>query len=662
MNLKKTALAHAILCALTAVSVSAQETKKTLPAVVVTADPLGAGEDAIILAPAKVLAGDELRNKAGLSLGDTLGGELGVQSSGFSSGSSRPVIRGLEGPRIKVLENGMGSGDLSAISNDHAVGSSMLTARQVEILRGPAALAYGSGAIGGLINIVNDRIPTELAPRASGEAELRAASVDSSAGLGFSAERAAGNIGLHVDGSYAHAGDYRIPGYAGAASLTDRGDYGRLSSSGVREGNVGIGATMFQDWGRVGASLSQLDKNYGIHGRDENARIDLGRTRFDVDSVFRAPIEGFDSLRFKFGYTHYRHTELENGTDPHIRFANKVADARWELDHAPLYGWGGKLGVQAEQSHTSALNLDDPSENYVPRTRSRMMAVFLVEQRDFGSVRVNAGARYESVSRRPEDQLSRSFGLGSASLGALWTFMPGYGLGATVSRAQRAPTTEELYAAGFHHPTETNDSGNPNLRAETSNNLELSLQKTDDKLRWKANVYRNSIANFVYGRIDYDQASQEYDRNFTQSDATLQGIEAEVGYNQAGPGLSGRAFVDVSRGRLNRLGNLPLQPAARSGMSLGYQWQTWRSSLSVIHAQAHNRIASSDVSLETPTGAYTQVDASLSYVQRYGTTDLTWFLLARNLLNEEIRLSTSLLKDYVPQPGRNFIIGVRTRF
>ncbi len=658
MILKKSALAHAIFGALAFVTASAQEANKTLSPVIVTANPLGGSEDAMILTPAKVLSGDELRNKAGQSLGDTLGGELGVQASGFSAATSRPVIRGLEGPRIKVLENGMGSGDLSAISNDHAVGSAMMTARQVEILRGPASLAYGSGAIGGLINIVNDRIPTELVPRAAGEAELRVGSADRSGGLGFSAERAAGNIGLHVDGSVSDAGDYRIPG---TANVDGTGDRGKLSFSGQRERNVGVGASLMQDWGRVGASLAQLDKHYGVHGKDENSAIDLSRTRFNIDSLIKSPLEGFDSLMFKFGYTDYQHTELENGTDPSVRFTNKVADARWEMAHQPVAGWRGKLGVQAENADTQAASLTGGTAT-VPRTRSKMMATFLVEERDFGALRVNAGARYEHVSRDPDNASARKFSLGSTSLGALWSFRQGYGLGATLSLAQRAPTAEELYSNGEHHPTDSFDRGNANLKSETSRNLELSLQKNSDDLRWKANLYRNSVANFIYGRISPGTQGLAFDRDFSQGDATLQGLEAEVTYRQNQPGWSGRAFFDTSRGTLDGQGNLPLQPATRAGLSLGYRQGPWQSSLSVLQANAHTRIAANTVSQETVTGAYTQLDASLNYVQRYGTTDLTWFLLARNLLNQDIRLSTSLLKDYVPQPGRNVIVGVRTRF
>ncbi len=663
MICRPTRIALAISCAFASVTLPAQgeEPAKTLAPVIVTADPLGSGEGAMILAPARVLSGDALRDKLGSSLGETLGQELGVNASGFSSGSSRPIIRGLEGPRVKILQNGMSSGDLSAISNDHAVGSPVGTARQIEILRGPAALLYGSGAIGGLVNIVNDRIPTVLERKATGETELRYSSVDQGKLASFSADASTGNIGLHADGSALNAGDYRIPGNS---SIYGDGDQGRLSFSGNRERSLGFGASLIRDWGYVGASFATLDKLYGIRGADEKSKIDLNQTRVDIDSMVRNPFEGIEKMRFRLGNTDYRHTELEGGTDPHVRFTNRSNEARWEMSHQPLSGWRGTFGLHAEINQTEAANLEGGNPT-VPRTRSQSFASFAVEERDFGDVRVNVGGRLESVSRKPTGTSDRSFSLASWSTGALWAFTPGYGLGATYAFAQRAPTAEELYSLGAHHPTETYDIGDSHLKKETSNNLELSLQKTSDKLRWKTNVYQNKAQDFIYGAIgdvNLDPNGELRDRSFRQADATLRGVEAEISYNLNEPGWFGRLFADSSRGKLDQLGNLPLQPATRTGLSVGYQDSRWRSTLSALHADAHNRIASSSLSQETPTRSYTSVDASISFVQRYANTDLTWFLLARNLLNEDIRLSTSLLKDYVPQPGRNFIIGVRTRF
>ena len=663
MICRPTRIALAISCAFASATLPAQaeDSTKTLAPVIVTADPLGSGESAMILAPARVLSGDTLRDKLGSSLGETLGHELGVNASGFSAGSSRPTIRGLEGPRVKILQNGMGSGDLSAISNDHAVGSPVGSARQIEILRGPAALLYGSGAIGGLVNIVNDRIPSALEPKATGETEFRYSTVDQGKLASFSADASAGGIGVHADGTALNAGDYRIPGNS---SVLGDGDQGRLSFSGNRERSLGFGASLVRDWGYVGASVATLDKLYGIRGADEKSKIDLNQTRVDIDSVVRVPLEGVEKLRFRLANTDYRHVELEDGDNPHVRFANRSTEARWELSHQPVSGWRGTLGLHTELKNTQATNLEGGSPT-VPRTRSESFASFVVEERDFGDVRVNIGGRLESVSRRPQLALDRSFNLASWSTGALWAFTPGYGLGATYAFAQRAPTAEELYSNGAHHPTETYDLGDPNLKKETSNNLELSLQKTKDKLRWKTNVYQNKIQDFIFGAIgevNLDPERALRDRSFRQADATLRGVEAEISYNLNDPGWFGRLFADSSRGTLDSLGNLPLQPATRTGLSMGYQDPYWRSTLSVLHASAHTRIASSSLSQETPSDAYTSVDASISYVQRYANADLTWFLLARNLLNEEIRLSTSLLKDYVPQPGRNFMIGVRTRF
>ncbi len=663
-------LASAVLCALSA-SALAQETSKTLAPVIVTADPFGASEGQTILTPARVLSGDELRDKLGGSLGETLMREPGVNASGFSAGASRPIIRGLEGPRIKILQNGMGSGDLSAISNDHAIGPSSLSAQQVEILRGPATLLYGSGAIGGAVNIVNGRIPTQLEAQPTGEAELRAGSVDGSSLFAFSADRSAGKIGLHVDGSLLRAGDYRIPGNS---SVDGSGDTGKLSFSGNREDNLGFGASLVESWGHIGASIGQTDRLYGIHGRDENAKIDLSQFRFDVDSLVKAPLPGFGALRVKLGHNDYQHTELEDGRDPHVKFTNRSLESRWELSHLPLAGWRGKLGVQTDNATVRALNVEDPSvAPTVPLTRSSSLAAFAVEEKDFGDVRVSAGLRIEQADRRPEGNRARDFSLASGSLGALWSFTPGYALGATGSIAQRAPNAEELYSGGMHHPTETFDKGDAGLRKETSNNLELSLQKTTDRLRWKANLFQNKVKDFIYGALGGDVCEETglpadgvcdavRERSFRQGDATLRGYEADLSYNLYEQGWYGRVFTDSSRGRLDGLGNLPLQPATRTGVTIGYQDPLWRSSLTVLHASAQNRIASPDISDETVTRGYTRVDASISRVQRFGTTDLTWFLLARNLLNEEIRLSTSLLKDYVPQAGRNLMIGVRARF
>lgn len=663
MNVPRTLLASAIVSALASLA-HAQSTPDTavVPKVIVTATPFGAGEGDQILTPAKILSGDELRDKLGSSLGETLSNELGVSASGFGAGASRPIIRGLEGSRVKMLENGMTVSDVSGLSNDHAVSADGAISRQIEILRGPAALLYGSGAIGGLVNIVNERIPTALEPHVGGQTEMRYSTVDRASGLSGSIDGAVGNIGMHLDGNIRHADDYRIPGgqEVGQPAPPD----GRLPYSATRQDSVGAGASVIGDWGHFGASVSKLDNLYGIPTL-EGSRIDQSQRRYDVDGLWKSPLAGLEQVRFKMGYTDYQHAELDHEDQPEVRFKNRSLETRLEATHAPLGGWHGTLGAQTENTHFSALSAEGGPDT-VPVTHSTTSALFVVEERDFGAVRVNAGARAEHVKREPLGAAARSFSLGSYSAGAQWAFAPDYAAGATVSVAQRAPATEELYSGGPHDATATFDIGNPNFKKETSRNLELSLQNTAGLLRWKANAFINKVSDFVYGNVTDDMVDEEGQpggefrtRRFQQGDATIHGAEGEVSWNQHGMGWSARGFADMSRGRLDDAGSLPLQPATRFGADLGYRSAGLRTGLSVVRNLRQDRLASSE---STPTPGFTLLNASLSYTQHAGAADLTWFLLAKNLLNEEIRLSTSLLKDVAPLPGRNFVFGVRTKF
>jgi len=632
--------------------------------VVVTANPLRSGEGDQILTPAKVLAGDELRDKVGSSLGETLQGELGVSASAFGAGASRPIIRGMEGSRVKMLENGMATSDVSGLSNDHAVASEGAVARQIEILRGPAALLYGSGAIGGLVNVVNERIPTELEAKPIGQVESRYSTVDNGRNLSGSMDGSTGKLGMHIDGNWRDTQDYKIPGNG---VLDDRATaVDRLPNSATRARSIGAGASWIDDWGYAGLSASHLSNLYGIP-TEEGSRIDQRQNRYDFDTMLKSPLEMLESARFKAGFTDYRHAEIDDEGVPEVIFTNRSFESRLELTHKPLTSLGlhGTFGVQTENTHFSALSAEGGPDT-VPVTHSTSQAAFLVEEASFGPVRVNAGVRYENVKREPVGNRARSFGLGSGSVGALWPFTPGYSVGATLSYAQRAPATDELYSGGPHDATLTFDVGDANLRKEVSRNIELSLQKTSGLMRWKANLFRNNVSDFIYGHItdltldeDGNAGGEFRQRVFEQAPAHVQGAEAELTWNEIGMGWNGRLFADTSRGELDNGGSLPLQPADRIGAGVGYRQADWRAGLSWTHGRGQERLAAFE---STPTPGYNQVDANLSYTQHLQNTDLTWFLLAKNLLNEDIRLSTSLLKDISPLPGRNIVFGVRAKF
>jgi iron complex outermembrane receptor protein len=666
MKIERTLLASALLLAFhPAVRADDQETINDgkIQQVVVTASPLRNGEGDQILTPAKVLAGDELRDKVGSSLGETLQNELGVSASAFGAGASRPIIRGMEGSRVKMLENGMATSDVSGLSNDHAVASEGAVARQIEILRGPAALLYGSGAIGGLVNVVNERIPTALEPRLTGQVESRLSTVDNGKDVSGTLDGAVGKIGLHLDGNARNTDDYQIPDLR---VVNDPASHmNRLPNSDTKERNIGVGGSYIDDWGYAGLSASHLTNFYGIP-TNAGSHIAQRQNRYDFDSVVKNPLAGFESARVKAGYTDYHHAELDDGM-PATLFSNKSFESRVELTHQPITSLGlhGTFGVQTENTHFSALSAEGGPDT-VPVTHSTTQAAFLVEEWSQGTLRWNAGLRYENVDRKPVGNRERSFDLGSGSIGALWPFTKGYSVGATLSYAQRAPGTEELYSGGPHDATLTFDVGDPDLHKEVSRNLELSLQKTSGLLRWRVNAYRNNVNNFIYGHVtdasfdaDGNPGGEFRQRLFQQAKAHIQGAEAEVTWNQIGMGWNGRVFADTSRGYLDDTGNLPLQPADRVGAAIGYRQPHWRAGLDWTHARGQDRLASFETST---TPSYNQVNANVSYTQKLEHLDLTYFVTAKNLFNEDIRLATSLLKDISPLPGRNIMFGVRAKF
>ncbi|QBE64199.1 TonB-dependent receptor [Pseudoduganella lutea] len=682
MNTQKTLLASAILAALSSIASSTAfaETASAsadmqgadpqgagqVQQVIVTANPFRSGEGDQILTPAKVLQGDELRDKAGSSLGETLSQELGVSASAFGAGASRPIIRGMEGPRVKMLENGMAVSDVSGLSNDHAVAAEGAVARQIEILRGPAALLYGSGAIGGLVNVVNERIPTTLEPKLTGQAEARYSTVDTGKNASGTIDGAIGKFALHADGNWRNADDYRIPGTRIIGDPASGS--GRLANSFTRERNVGIGSSYVDDWGHVGASVSHLTNLYGIPSA-EGSRIDQEQTRYDIEGLIRAPFAGFENLKFKAGHTSYNHAELGEDDAPEVVFDNRSTETRLELSHLPVAGWRGTFGIQTENTHFSALSAEGGPDT-VPVTRSTSQAGFLVEEKDLGPVRLSVGGRLEHVKRQPKTGITagvdRSFNLKSGSVGAQWPFMQGYAAGLTFSYAQRAPATEELYSHGPHDATVTFDIGNPDFAKEVSRNVELSVQKTSGLVRWKANLYRNKVDDFIYGNVTGALVDEEgnpgeelRERIFEQGNATIRGAEAELTVNEHGAGWSGRVFADTSRGKPDAGGSLPLQPADRIGASLAYKMDALRAGLSLVHARGQDRLASFE---STPTDSYNQLNANLSYTQKAGAYDLTYFLLAKNLLDDEIRTSTSVLKDIAPLAGRGIVFGIRAKF
>ena len=640
---------------------------RKIESLTVTASPLDRTESEMAQ-PATVLSEEELRRKRAASIGDTLGSELGVHSSAFGAGSGRPIIRGLEGARVRVLENGIGTMDASSVSPDHMVTTESLKARQIEVLRGPASLLYGSGAIGGVVNVVSDLVPEALPERPKGNVEARYSSGDRGRTGAFNLDGPMGEIAWHLDAFARRTRDYRIPGRAVRGEPDS--PTGRLPNSDVDSRGLGVGASWIGPRGYLGAGIETLANDYGIP-TGEGVRIDLERTRGEIAGEWHDPLQGVQRLKMRIAANDYEHREIEPSGEVGTTFTNRAGESRFELAHAAWAGIKGTIGMQFQSGRIAAIG----EEAIIPRTRTSAASAFIVEEKKWDAWTVDAGVRFERESRRPEGDLPhRRFSLVSPALGIVRQLGGGHALSLNVTQAQRAPATEELYSLGAHHATATFDIGNPGLRKEISRNIDLGIGKSTGTSRWKLNLFHNRIRDYVFAASEDIDGDGEADRvdeegtldpdgeflvqRFTQARATFRGVEVEWSLRSQDGRLGTRIFGDVVRARLRDGANLPRIAPARVGAEADSRFGPWSLSLSAIHAFAQKRTAP----LETPTPGYTRVDGEVTWTLASGRGRTIFFLQARNLLDREIRLHTSHLKELAPQMGRSFTAGVRGEF
>ena len=527
-----------------------------------------------ILTPTKVLQGDELLNKLGSTLGATLANELGVSATGYGAGSSRPVIRGLEGSRVQILQNGLSVGDVSNISQDHAVGNNMQNAHQVEILRGAAALLYGSGSSGGLVNVVNDRILTNLPDRPTGAINTSYETVNNGRAGSLEVDGAIGSVAIHVDTAINNANNYRIPGSSTQSQGEPVGGWtvplggnggnnytGKLPNTFSNQNNLGVGVSYIGQSGYTGISVERLNNNYGIP-TPEGGSINQSQNRYDLQHQTRDPFAGFSSFKFSAANSNYNHTEFNNVGEAASLWKNIANEARFELAHKPLLGWKGIFGAQVSTASLNATEVGTGSYAIVPPTKTNSNALFWIEEGRWNSLQGNLGLRYNNVAQKPNlgtELVSEPVDTGVMPTIALQN-RHGAGIAYTVS--QRAPSAQELYSYGAHESTATFDIGNPNLNKETSHNLEFNIQRTSGLLRGKASVYANRFNNYIYGFYTGQSVPGVEDFSVVvaqQAAATIKGIEGELTYNWREQGLGGRVFGDASQGSFDAGGNLPLQ-------------------------------------------------------------------------------------------------------
>ncbi|WP_216937276.1 MULTISPECIES: zinc piracy TonB-dependent receptor ZnuD [unclassified Acinetobacter] len=679
---------------------------QTLNTIQVQAHPLV--QTAADFAVADHVVDQKALSERATTIGDALADELGVYSNQFGSGASRPVIRGQDGPRVKVLQHASETADVSTLSPDHAVTVDPILAKQVEVIRGPSTLLYGAGTVGGLVNVTDQKIPMQMPEDGlEGTVGLRynTGSDEKLASAGVTA--AVGeNFALRVEGAKRKANDYIAPDYV---VEEPHGDHVHIHKE-RRVGNtfaegqtVNIGGSWIHDRGFVGLSYSNRQDQYGLpghsheyhgceihgdhfhcpkpseaeHDHEETAGpwVDLKSERYEVRTELEQPFAGFEKLRAHASFTDYEHDELEE-SEVISNFKSKGYDARLELVHVPVAGWEGVIGTQlsqqkinlsAPESHGHDEHDDEGHEHVdyaghnhdvlMADTKTRKYSLFALEHKQFGDVHVELGARVEHQKVKVDSEQKDYSGTGvSASAAANWEFASDYKLSVVGSHQQRLPLAQELYADGLHFATNTYEIGNPDLDKETSNNLELGLHYEGDQLDYHVHVYHNWFDDYIYGET-IAQKGNLRGVQYTQDKARFYGTEAQAGY-QINDMYKISVFGDYVRGKIESE-NAPRVPAGRLGTKVEADFADgWSALAEYYHVFNQDKIAS----YEDETQGYNMVNVGLSYANSIADHNAyRVYFKANNLLDDQVYSHTSFLSN-IPQVGRNFTIGLQYDF
>lgn len=643
------------------------------PPVIVTANPLGSSLLDMVQ-PADALSGPKLRYRLEPTLGETLANETGVSSSYFGPNASRPIIRGLDGERVRILQNGATVLDASGASPDHAVATDPFSADRIEIVRGPAALLYGTSAIGGVVNAIDNRIASAPPEKPfGGEVQVRLGGAADERSGAVKLEGGDDRFALHVDAFRRETSDLRIPGYARSARLRaqdpltppDEEAQKRLPNSASTTDGLGVGGTAFFERGYVGASVSNLNSNYGTVA-EPDVTIDMRKTRYDLAGEVRE-LGFFENAKFRVGYTDYTHTEFE-GSAPGTVFNNKGYDARVDLRHRKVGRFEGAFGLQSTESKFEALG----DEAFVPPVTTRTASAFIYEEAPVGPVRLSAGGRVDSVRLSASEALpnfspaeSRSYSPFGGSLGGLLPLGEVYAIAANASYTERAPNYAELFANGPHVATGQFEVGNREQNLERSMAFDLALRKRSGTVTGSVGVFAHRFSNFIalLPTGTTDAGSGLPISQFEGVRANFRGVEAEARFHAID--TPDRVFhVDLRADYThaeNASSDTPLPRIAPLRVTLAgvYQQGGFGARVEAIRASAQNRVAPN----ELPTDGYTLVNARLSYgLPPLGIFRAEVFLRANNLLNEEVRYQTSILKDVAPLGARSVMVGVNGVF
>ena len=646
-----------------------QTTNIDLPTISVTGNPLGLASDALVI-PVSILSGRELSLKRESTLGDTLNGIPGVAATHFGPNASRPVIRGLDAERVRIMQNGVGVLDASSLSFDHAVTIDPLVIEQIDVVRGPAALLYGGSAVGGVVNAIDHRIPTESVTGIIGRTEARVGGPDSQNNLAGVVDVGNGKIAIHADAYTRKTSDLNIPGFAVSSRKNQadpsilRENHGKLVNSSASADGGALGASLTFDNGYIGASYSDFNSNYGTVA-EAAVRADMKSQRWDLASEFKELGNIINRVKARMAYTDYQHQEIEGGTVG-TTFKNNGVEGSVELGHAKFSSIEGVVGFQFQNTRFEALG----TEAFVPPVQTQNHAIYVYEEMPLNiwnleKLKLSFGGRAEHTTldanpwaKSPTAQAA-SFNAYSYALGGLYTLNSNWSLASNLSHNERAPSYFELYADGAHLATGQYEVGNASFNKERSNGLDAQIRWKDAKNSFNFGAYYTRFSRFLglldTGNIDVDTSLPI--AQFSTFAASFKGLEAEGKFNLVDH-LDLKLRGDYVRAsNLDNSQALPRITPLRLGAGLHYQKNALGARIDMLHAFKQNRTAENELA----TDGYTDVSALVTYKLPV-KLNMELFAKANNLLNQEIREHSSFLKDLSPAGERSVLIGMRADF
>ena len=673
-----------------------------LQQVTVTGNALGNAEG---IQAVQVLQGQELMINSQSTLGETLALTPGVSSSYFGPNASRPIIRGMDGDRIKILNNSASSHDVSALSNDHAVPSDPLTVERIEVLRGPSAIMYGGSAVGGVVNLIDNRIPTQPMEGLSGKADVGWSTVNKESRAAVMLESGNERYGLHVDAFGRHSGDMGVPDNLACTKSGSSASAKAICNSANISRGYALGGSVFWDKAYLGLSGTHYNSTYGTVAED-TVTIGMQSDRYALETEIRHPLSGWDNMRMQFTSTDYQHTEYESGAVGTV-FSQEGQELRWSAKHqavaSPWGQWQGVVGWQGEDSRFAA----NGDEAFMPSTQTRQSAIYWVEELkkpwggfSFGlrseAVKVNGDAFDPEGSTRDTAATTNTFSPISSSLGVLYKLSSDVLIKAHWARTARAPKDYELRADGVHVATSAYEQGSVALQTEKARQMDIGLAWGQGPHTVSLNYFDNRFSNYiglnatgdvvngsgVVGGAGTDSVactSADADNDcwdkyeFEAVRAQFKGWEAMAQLRLSGssgvfPAIDGLALWDLKfRADSVRASNLDTGEALpriapfRWGASLSRQSGPWRWSLGMDKAQAP-RLASTQVA----TAGYTLWNTQLSYRQTIQANQAVWYFKVDNLTDQLAYSASSILTSTAfgksPLPGRSFKLGVQASF